>query len=86
MVEDFNFEQPKTKKFLDIKNNLEIADKKSLLVLSNQNKNLYLSSRNLKNSKVVTVSELTTYDVLNASTLVMVESSIDVLNKIFEKN
>lgn len=84
VIEDFKFDEPKTKKFQEIKNNLEIADKKSLLVLSNQNKNIYLSSRNLKKSKVTTVSELTTYDVMNAATLVMVESSIDVLNKVFE--
>ncbi len=80
VIEDFNFETPSTKSFIELKNNLKINDKKSLLVLSNQNKNIYLSSRNLENSKVLTISELNTYEILNASSLVLVESSIEVLN------
>jgi len=83
VVEDFSFDQPKTKEYLAFENNLKIADKKSILILSEANKNLYLSSRNLQGSKTITVSELTTYDILDAKALVFAESSFDVLEKIF---
>jgi len=83
VVEDFNFDAPKTKEFQLLKNNLKIADKKSLLVLGEENNNIYLSSRNLQGSKTVTVSELTTYDILDAKAIVLAESSIDALEKIF---
>ncbi|MDP4184557.1 MAG: 50S ribosomal protein L4 [Bacteroidota bacterium] len=76
VVEDFKFEAPKTKEMVAFKNNLKLADKKSLIVLSEADKNIYLSSRNLKNTFVVTSSDLTTYDILNASTLVLLESSV----------
>jgi len=79
ILEDFNFEAPKTKEFVNMRNNLKIQDKKILLVLSEQNKNVYLSSRNLKDSKVVTLSDLNTYDIMNASKLVISEKIIDVL-------
>ncbi len=81
VIEDFNFETPKTKQYQEIKNNLKIADKKSLLVLGETNKNIYLSSRNLEGSKTVTISELTTYDIMNTKALLLAESSIDVLEK-----
>ena len=83
VVEDIDFQAPKTKEFIDFQNNLKINEKKSLLVLSNKNKNIYLSARNLKRSKVVIVSQLTTYDVLNSETLVLTESSINIINKNF---
>jgi len=83
VVEDFNFETPKTKEFKLLINNLKIADKKSLLVLGEANNNIYLSSRNLQGSKTITVSELTTYDILDAKALILAESSIDALEKIF---
>ena len=83
VIEDFNLEVPKTKEFVEVLNNLKISDKKSLLVLSEQNKNLYLSSRNFGGSKVVTASELTTYDILNASVLLFFESAFDALEKNF---
>jgi len=79
VVEDFNMEAPKTKEFYDIRRNLNIDEKKSLLVLPETNKNIYLSSRNLEKSKVVTVSELNTYDIMNASVVVFLESSLNVL-------
>ena len=81
VLEDFSFEQPKTKDYISIMSNLKINDKKSLLVLADADKNLYLSSRNLKKYKIVNVSELTTYDIVNSSVLLFVESSIDVLDK-----
>lgn len=83
VIEDFNFESPKTKQYQEIKNNLKIGDKKSLLVLAESNKNIYLSSRNLQGSKTVTISELTTYDIINAKALIFAESSIDALEKTF---
>jgi large subunit ribosomal protein L4 len=81
VIEDFTMETPKTSEFANIRKNLKIDDKKSLLVINERNKNLYLSSRNLQNSKVVTVSELNTYEIMNASALIFAESSLDVLQK-----
>ncbi|MBN1186164.1 MAG: 50S ribosomal protein L4 [Bacteroidales bacterium] len=81
IIEDFKMDNPKTKEFAAIRNSLKIDNKKSLLVLSEPNKNIYLSSRNLQGSKVVSISELNTYDIMNSSALMLVESSIDILNK-----
>lgn len=81
VVEDFNMEAPKTSEFANIQKNLKLDDKKSLLVISERNKNVYLSSRNLQNSKVIMLSELNTYEIMNASALCFVESSLDVLQK-----
>lgn len=79
VVEDFNFETPKTKEFAQINKNLKIDNKKSLFVLTEQNKTIYLSSRNLEGKKVVTLSDLNTYDIMRASVLVFTESSINAL-------
>lgn len=76
VLEDFTFEAPKTSKYSEILSNLNVADKKTLLVLGELNKNIYLSSRNLTRAKVVTVSELTTYDILNAGNILLAESSV----------
>ena len=81
VLEDFSIDPPKTQEFADITKNLKIDDKKSLMVLSEQNKNIYLSSRNLQSSRVTTVSELNTYDIMKASVVVFVESSLDALQK-----
>ena len=86
VVEDFNLEAPKTKEFMAIQKNLKIDNKKSLFILKEKNNNIYLSSRNLQNSKVLTISELNTYDIMNASTLLFVESSLDVLQSEPAKN
>jgi large subunit ribosomal protein L4 len=83
ILEDFNFEAPKTKEFVAIQNNLKINDKKSLFVLSEVNKNIYLSSRNLQGVKVITVSELTTYDILNASSVILLEGSLEKIEGVF---
>jgi large subunit ribosomal protein L4 len=83
ILEDFNFNAPKTKEFVAIQNNLKINDKKSLFVLSEVNKNIYLSSRNLQGVKVVTASDLTTYDILNASSVVFLEGSLDKIEGVF---
>jgi large subunit ribosomal protein L4 len=80
VIEDFNFDSPKTKNFVDVLKALELDTRKSLFVLDNENTNVYLSSRNLKNSKVVKASELNTYGVLNAYKIVMTESSLAGIN------
>ncbi|OFY39377.1 MAG: 50S ribosomal protein L4 [Bacteroidetes bacterium RBG_13_44_24] len=84
ILEDFSFEAPKTMEMIKMGNNLKIADKKSLIVLSEQNKNIYLSARNIQGVEVVTANELSTYEIMRASTLVFVESAVDVLQATFE--
>jgi large subunit ribosomal protein L4 len=79
VVEDFNMDAPKTSEFESIRKNLKIDDKKSLFVINERNKNIYLSSRNLQKTKVITISELNTYEIMNASTVLFIESSLDVL-------
>mgnify|MGYP000318151140 FL=1 len=80
VIEDFNFDTPKTKNFIDVLKALELDTKKALFVLSNENANVYLSSRNLKKAKVVKASEINTYGVLNANKVVITESSLDGIN------
>ncbi|CAM1356618.1 MULTISPECIES: 50S ribosomal protein L4 [Tenacibaculum] len=77
VVEDFNFEAPKTKEFINVLKALELDAKKSLFVLGEESKNVYLSSRNLKGSKVVDASGINTYSVLNANKVVISESSLE---------
>jgi large subunit ribosomal protein L4 len=81
VLEDFTLESVKTKDYAAILGNLKIDGKKSLVVLNEPNKNIYLSSRNLAGTRVVTISELTTYDILNSTSLVFVESSLDNIQK-----
>jgi large subunit ribosomal protein L4 len=83
VLEQFSFEAPKTKEFVAIQNNLKINDKKSLFVLPDLNNNIYLSSRNLQGVKVVVASELTTYDILNASSVVLLEGSLEAIEGVF---
>jgi large subunit ribosomal protein L4 len=82
IVEDFEFEAPKTQEIIKLKNNLKIDDKKVLFVLPIKNKNIYLSARNLKNVEVLTVSELNTYNILHASKIVFTKSAIEAVTKI----
>ncbi|NRA91973.1 MAG: 50S ribosomal protein L4 [Psychroserpens sp.] len=77
VLEDFNFDAPKTKNFTAVLKALDIQDKKSLFVLGASNNNVYLSSRNFKGSDVITNSELSTYKILNANKLVLLESSLE---------
>ena len=77
VVEDFSFDTPKTKNFIDVLKALGLEGKKSLIVLGDSNKNVYLSSRNLKASEVVSASELSTYKILNANNLVFLEGSLE---------
>jgi large subunit ribosomal protein L4 len=83
VLEDFSLEVPKTKEIIRIGNNLEISDKKSLFVLPEQNNNIYLSSRNTQGIEVVTVNNLSTYAIMRASKLILVESAVDVLQATF---
>jgi|TARA_B100000886_G_scaffold95256_1_gene63077 large subunit ribosomal protein L4 len=77
VLEDFDFESPKTKEFTAVLKALSLESKKSLFVLGTPNNNVYLSSRNLKGSEVITNSELSTYKILNANQLVLLESAIE---------
>ena len=77
VLEDFNFDTPKTKNFTAVLKALELENKKTLFVLGGTNNNVYLSSRNLKSSEVVTASELSTYKILNANQLVLLEGAIE---------
>jgi large subunit ribosomal protein L4 len=85
VVEDFNFETPNTKNFISILKALGLENKKSLFVLGDSNKNVYLSSRNLKASSVVTNSELSTYAILNANNLVLLEGSLEGIEENLSK-
>ena len=79
VLEDFTLDAAKTKSFVSILKNLELTNKKVLFVLAEQNKNIYLSSRNLEGIKVLSVGELNTYDILNTNKLVFIESSVKEL-------
>tara|TARA_R110002074_G_scaffold281413_2_gene452950 strand:+ start:4007 stop:4639 length:633 start_codon:yes stop_codon:yes gene_type:complete len=77
VVEDFDFDTPKTKDFIQVLKTLGLENKKSLIVLGDSNKGVYLSSRNFKSSEVITNSELSTYKILNANSVVLLESSLE---------
>ena len=82
VLEDFTFDAPKTKTFLSVIDSLGLGDKKSLFVVADYDKNVYLSSRNLTGVKVVNCSELSTYDIMNASALVVSEGAIEKVTAI----
>ena len=84
VLEDFSYDVPQTKKYTELLSNLGALDKKSLLVLSDSNKNVYLSSRNLEKAKVVTASQINTYDLMNASSIILAEGSIEVIENILK--
>ena len=83
VLEDFNFDTPKTKSYTELLSNFDLLDNKTILVLAESNKNIFLSSRNLKKAKVVLASELNTYDVMNANKLMVMKSSIKEIEKNF---
>ena len=85
VVEDFNFEAPKTKEFVNITKNLKVEGKKTLLVLPEVNKNVYLSARNLKSAEVMTANTINAYKVLNADVLIVAESSLNTIDQILTK-
>ena len=79
ILEDFSFDSPKTKKYLEILSNFELNGQKTLLILSEPNDNIYLSARNLNKTNITTSSNLNTYQILNAGNILMVESSIKLI-------
>jgi large subunit ribosomal protein L4 len=85
ILEDFNFEAPKTKQFVALLKALSLGDKKTLLVLPEVNKNVVLSGRNIQNSKITTVDQINTYDVMNADSVIFVESSISKVENLLNK-
>jgi large subunit ribosomal protein L4 len=82
VLEDFNFEAPKTQKMVELLNNLKMNDEKTLLVLNDLNKNIYLSTRNLAGVKITRVSDLNTYDILDAKKMLIVESSVSAFEQL----
>ena len=85
VVEDFTFEAPKTKDFVNFAKNLKVSDKKVLVVLPEANKAVYLSARNVERANVALAASLNTYSVLNAGVLVVTESSLKVIDNILTK-
>ncbi|OUV72810.1 MAG: 50S ribosomal protein L4 [Flavobacteriales bacterium TMED123] len=85
VLEDFKLDSPKTKDYLNILNNLEQADNKTLMILAEGDNNIVLSSNNLKNAKVVRASDLCTYDIMNANKLLVLESSVKVIEETLNK-
>lgn len=81
VVEDFNFEAPKTKEFVNFTKNLQLADKKVILVLKDQNKNVYLSARML-GAQIITASDVNTYSLLNNKAIILTEGSLEVINNL----
>jgi large subunit ribosomal protein L4 len=86
LVENFNFDKPSTKNYNSILNKLKVSDKKTLVVVPEMNENLYLSSRNIQRSKVVIASDLNTYDILNASSIVLFENSVQSIENLLAQN
>lgn len=85
VVEDFTFEAPKTKSFLEVMNNLKVADKKVLVLMPEANKNVYLSARNLQRAKVGRAADLHTYSVLEANVMVVTESALAQIEQVLNK-
>jgi large subunit ribosomal protein L4 len=86
LIEQFNFEKPSTKSYNSILTNLKLGGKKTLFVLPEGNKNVYLSSRNIQGTKVVTANELNTYDILNAHNIVVVENALPTIESTLKLN
>ncbi len=86
LVEHFSFEKPSTKNYNSILNKLNVSYKKTLVVVPEMNDNLYLSSRNIQRSKVVLASDLNTYDILNASSIVLFENSVQTIENLLAQN
>ena len=84
VIEELSFEEPRTHQMVQLKDNLNISDKKSLFVLPEPNHNVYLSARNLPRTDVITVGELTTYQLMNASAVVISEKAIEALKENLE--
>ncbi|MDO5460897.1 MAG: 50S ribosomal protein L4 [Bacteroidales bacterium] len=86
VVEDFNFDAPSTKAFVEVLNNLKVSEKKQLFVLPSSNKAVYLSARNLKGTQMAIASDINTYGIMNAEVMVVTESSLEIINNVLSKN
>lgn len=84
VMEDFNFDAPKTKNFAELTKKLQLADKKLLFVLPSQNKNVYLSARNLPGVEIITASDINTYKIMNCGNLVLTEASVAVIDDLLK--
>jgi len=85
VLEDLKFDGPKTKEFVNVISNLKLADAKTLFVLAEDNKNVYLSSRNIQGSKVINADQLNTYDILHANKIVIAEGAVEKIENLFNK-
>ncbi|MBE9481548.1 MAG: 50S ribosomal protein L4 [Bacteroidetes bacterium] len=83
ILEDFDFDSPKTKNYIEFLNNFNLADSKTLLILTETKENIYLSSRNIKKTKITKASSINTYDILNANSLLIPESSLKEIEELF---
>lgn len=86
VLENFTFDSPKTKNYIDILNNLKLNSAKTLLVMADYNEFIYKSSRNLPKAKVVTVGDVNTYEILDAQNVILVENSLGAIDNLFNKN
>ncbi len=84
IIESFSFDVPKTTEYIKLLSSLSFTDKKTLLVLPDNDKNIVLSGRNIKNAKITTASQLNTYDVMNAEQLILVEGSIEKIDNLLK--
>ena len=82
IIEDFTFEAPKTKEFVNFAKNLQAEGKKLLLVLPSQNKNVYLSARNVPNAEIITAKDVNTYALMNSNAILVTEGSLEVINNL----
>ncbi|MDF1694714.1 MAG: 50S ribosomal protein L4 [Saprospiraceae bacterium] len=85
VIEDFSFDAPKTKDFKAVLSNLDLAGKKSLFITSDHNSNVYISSRNIQRTQVVSVDEVNTYQILNANSVVIAEGAVQKLKELYAK-
>jgi len=85
VLEDFDFDAPKTKQYLSMLSALSVSDKKTLVILAENKQNIVRSGRNVQNTKVITVSQLNTYDLMNADQLILVESGVELISNILNK-
>ena len=85
VVEDFNFDAPSTKAFVNVLNNLKVSKKKQLFVLPSSNKAVYLSARNIEGTQMAIASDINTYGIMNAEVLVVTESSLEIINNTLSK-
>lgn len=84
VIEDLNYDKPKTKNFVELLENLKLSDKKTLMVLSESNKAVYLSSRNLNRARVIRACDLNTYEIVRANNLIILEGSVAEIEKTFQ--